>query len=195
MKPSNLDQPAGRIFHLPDGAPVAVRPIRPQDVGLLAAHLRQLTPESRRNRFLGALNELAPRELERIADMDRVGALALLAFAGTARDGVIIGEAIGVMAPGSTRGEIALSVADAWQRRGLGMLLAQLVECRMRTAGARYLFGDVLRTNTAMKSLARKAGFAIVSPFTDARLVEIVKDLAATPASVLCGERLRLMAA
>jgi hypothetical protein len=41
----------------------------------------------------------------------------------------------------------------------------------------RYLFGDVLRTNTAMKGLARKSGYSIGSPFTDARLIEIVKDL------------------
>jgi hypothetical protein len=39
------------------------------------------------------------------------------------------------------------------------------------------MFGDVLRTNTAMRGLAGKAGFSIRSPFTDARLVEIVKDL------------------
>jgi hypothetical protein len=32
----------------------------------------------------------------------------------------MIGEAIGVMAPGSARGEIALSVADDWQLWGEG---------------------------------------------------------------------------
>ncbi len=41
---------------------------------------------------------------------------------------------------------------------------------------ARFLFGDVLHTNTAMKCLARKAG-SIRTSFTDARLVEICKDL------------------
>jgi hypothetical protein len=51
------------------------------------------------------------------------------------------------------------------------------LEARARRAGARYLFGDVLRTNTSMKSLARKSGFSIRSPFTDARLVEIIKEL------------------
>ena len=55
--------------------------------------------------------------------------------------------------------------------------------------GARHLFGEVLRTNTAMRELARKAGFSIVSPFTDARLVEIVKDLSLTPAAPMCAEQ------
>jgi len=181
--------PPARVFSLPGGQPVWLRTIRPQDAGLLQAYLRQLTPESRRNRFLGALNELAPRELARLAAMDRPGEVALLAFAGAGRDAVMIGEAVGVIAPGSARGEIALSVIDPWQRRGLGLLLMQTIECRARAFGARHLFGDVLRTNTAMKGLARKAGFSIVSPFTDARLIEIVKDLSRTPPGPLCAEQ------
>ena len=177
-----------RVYLLPSRELVLIRPIRPQDAGTLQAYLRRLTPESRRNRFLGALSELSPRELARFADMDRPGTVALLAFTGP--DAVMIGEAIVVVIPGSTRGEIALSVMDPWQRRGLGLLLLQTIECRARTFGARHLFGEVLRTNTAMKGLARKAGFAITSPFTDARLVEIVKDLARTPPGPLCSERL-----
>ena len=90
--------------------------------------------------------------------MDRPGAVALLAFTGP--DAVMIGEAIAVIAAGSPRGEIALSVTDCWQRRGLGLLLMQAIECRARAFGARHLFrNEVLRTNTAMKGLARKAGF------------------------------------
>jgi acetyltransferase len=180
--------PASRVFMLPSRELVLIRPIRPQDAGTLQAYLRRLTPESRRNRFLGALNELSPRELARFADMDHPGAVALLAFSDP--DTVMIGEAIAAIAPGGTRGEIALSVIDPWQRRGLGLLLMQAIECRARAFGARHLFGEVLRDNTAMKWLARKAGFAIASPFTDARLVEIVKDLSMTPPSSLCREQL-----
>jgi hypothetical protein len=68
-----------------------------------------------------------------------------------------------VVAP-SGRSEIALSVADAWQCRGFGMLLTQDLECRARMLGARQMFGDGLRTNTAMRGLAGKAGFSIRSP-------------------------------
>jgi GNAT superfamily N-acetyltransferase len=178
-----------RSFVLLSGERILVRPIRPPDAGTLQDYLRRLTPESRHNRFLGALNELSPRELARLADMDRPDALALLAFTGEDRDPVMIGEAIVASDPGSTRGEIALSVLDHWQRRGLGLLLMRSIECRARAFGARHLFGAVLRTNTAMKGLARKAGFAITSPFTDARLVEIVKDLSRTAPASLCSEQ------
>jgi len=178
-----------RPFRLPDGAPVRVRPIRPQDGDMLQAYLRRLSPASRRNRFLGALNELSPRELERLVRMDCGGACALLAFAGAGQATAMIGEAMAVAAPGNSRCEIAISVLDGWQGRGVGALLLEAIECRARRLGARYLFGDVLRTNTAMKRLARKHGFSVRSPFTDARLIEIVKDLSLAPRNAPCSGR------
>ena len=64
------------IFRLADGAAVRVRPIRPEDAGDLQDYLRRLSAEARRNRFLGAVSELSPRELDRIARMDRPRELA-----------------------------------------------------------------------------------------------------------------------
>lgn len=177
------------IFHLADGGAVRVRPIRPDDAGRLQDYLRRLSVETRRNRFLGAVSELPPREIDRLASMDRPGELALVAFAADGADTAMIGEAIHVVAPGSARCEFALSVTDAWQRRGLGTLLLRLIECRARLIGARHLFGDVLRSNTAMKGLGRKAGFSLRSPVTDARLVEIVKDLTLPQSGPPCHER------
>jgi GNAT superfamily N-acetyltransferase len=165
------------IFRLPDGRAVRVRPIRSEDGDHLQDYQRRLSVEARHNRFLGAVSELPPREIARLAAMDRPGELALVAFAADDPGAAIIGEAIHVIAPDSARCEFALSVTDPWQRRGLGTLLLRLIECRARLIGARHLFGDVLRTNTAMKGLARRIGFSLRSPVTDARLVEIVKDL------------------
>ncbi len=176
-------------FRLPGGEAVTVRPICPDDGGRLQEHFRGLSAQSRRNRFLGAVNELSPREIARLVRLDRPGELALVACADDGRDAGLIAEAIHVIAPCSARCEFALSVADAWQRRGLGTLLLRLIECRARLIGARHLFGDVLRSNTAMKGLARKTGFSLRSPVTDARLVEIVKDLTLPLSGPPCDER------
>jgi acetyltransferase len=177
------------IFRLPGGEAVTGRPIRPDDAGRLHEHFRGLSEQSRRNRFLGAVNELPPREIERLANMDRPGELALVAFADCGSDAVMIAEAIHVIAPGSVRCEFALSVTDGWQRRGLGTLLLRLIECRARLLAARHLYGDVLRSNTAMKGLARNTGFSLRTPVSDARLVEIVKDLTLPQSGPPCDER------
>jgi GNAT superfamily N-acetyltransferase len=166
-----------RPILLPGNECLIVRTIVPQDGERLQDYVRGLSGESRRNRFLGALSEFAPARLEELVRMRGPRQVLLLALARIGSTLQMVAEAMLVIAPHSERGEIALSVADNWQRRGLGTVLVRHLEARARRAGARYLFGDVLRTNTAMKSLARKSGYSIRSPFTDARLVEIVKEL------------------
>jgi GNAT superfamily N-acetyltransferase len=162
---------------LPRNECLIVRAVLPHDGERLQDYVRGLSSESRRNRFLGALNEFAPARLEELIRMRGPRQVLLLALAQIGSKLQMVAEAMLVIAPNSERGEIALSVADKWQRRGLGSALIRHLEARARRVGARYLFGDVLRTNTAMKSLARKSGYSICSPFTDARLVEIVKEL------------------
>ena len=71
----------------------------------------------------------------------------------------LVGEAVLAGAAGGARSEFALSVADAWQRRGVATALIADLECRARMRGARHLYGDVLRANAPMKNLARKAGY------------------------------------
>jgi GNAT superfamily N-acetyltransferase len=164
------------VLRLAGGETIMVRPIQLQDADRLQVYVRNLCVESRRNRFLGALSELAPTQLDRLTHMRGPGELALLAFAGPGGTTHLVGEAVMVTAP-SGRSEIAVSVADAWQGHGLGTLLMQNLECRARMLGARQMFGDVLRTNAAMRGLASKAGFSVRSHFTDSRLVEIVKEL------------------
>jgi acetyltransferase len=171
------------------GQPIVLRPIRPRDAGRLQSYLQALSAESRRNRLFAAVNELPARELARLVGMNGTGELALVALADGDQDGTVIGEAMLVMAERSQRCEIALSVAEDWRRQGLGTLLLRNLECRARQRGARHLFGDVLDTNTAMKCLARREGFAIGIPFTDARLVEIVKDLSQPQRGPPCDEQ------
>jgi len=178
-----------RIFRLPGGEPVTVRVISPQDTGRLQAYIRNLSGPTRRNRFLGAVNELTPSALERLAHMGGPDELTLIAFAGAGSQAAMIAEAVEVMAPQSRRCEIALSVTDAWQRKGLGTLLLATLERHARLLSARCLVGEVLRTNDAVKALARKAGFAIRGPFSDARLVEIVKDLSIRQTALPCHEQ------
>jgi GNAT superfamily N-acetyltransferase len=160
------------------GECVALRPIGPRDAGVLQAYVRALSPESRYNRFFGALSELPPVELDRVIHPDLKYGLALLAE--TRLDGapIAIGEARYALAPDQLEVEFALSVADSWRGKGLGMLLMAEIERRARNLGAAQLFADVLRSNEPMKALARKTGFRMADVPRDARLVRIMKDLA-----------------
>ena len=171
---------------LPVGQCVTLRPIGPRDADVLQAYVRGLSQESRYNRFFAALHELPPAELDHVVHLDRQSQLALLAE--TRVDGalIVIGEARYALSPDGLECEFALSVADNWRGMGLGTLLMADIECRVRTLGARYLCGDVLRSNELMKALVRKNGFLTADLPRDARLVRIVKDLALSRAAGPC---------
>ena len=69
-------------LRLPPGDCLTLRPITPDDSEVLQAYVRGLSPESRYNRFFGALQELPPAELERVTHLDRRYDLALVAETG-----------------------------------------------------------------------------------------------------------------
>src|SRR5260370_8464307 len=114
--------------------------------------MRNGSGTTRRNRFLGAVSGLTPKELERFTHMGGPGELAFVAFGRVGGETAMIAEAIQAIAPQSQRFEIALSVTDAWQRKGLGTLLLSHMECRARLLAARYLLCHVLRPNHPMNS-------------------------------------------
>jgi GNAT superfamily N-acetyltransferase len=178
-----------QALRLPGGERITLRVVRPQDACALQAYFRGLSGESRYRRFLGALAEPTASQLARLVAMEGPDELALLAFAEAGDTSCLVGEAVLATVPGSSRSEMALSVAEVWRRKGVGAALVADLECRARMRGTRYLYGDVLRTNVPMKNFARKAGFALRSPFTDARLIEIGKDLSATAPDLPCRER------
>lgn len=175
-----------RSLHLPVGQCVTLRPIDLRDASVLQAYVRGLSSESRYNRFFGAFHELPPAELDHVIHLDRKYELALLAETSVNGALIVIGEARYALSPDGLECEFALSVAENWRRMGLGTLLIADIECRARILGARYLCGDVLRSNSLMKALARKNGFLLTDLPRDARLVRIVKDLALSRAAGPC---------
>jgi GNAT superfamily N-acetyltransferase len=181
---------------LPDGARVTVRAACPADAGRIQDYVRTLSPSSRYDRFLAPMNELSPAELARIGSGGETQA-TLIAETKVAGARIMIGEARYAAADGATC-EIALSVAEGRRGRGVGTLLMDHLECRARNLGVTMLVGDVLRSNAAMRTLARKSGFDLAGVPADARLVRIVKDISAarvgTPCARLMASGLRMAA-
>ena len=181
---ARAEPPIG-AFRLADGARVTVRAACPADAGRVQDYVRALAPSSRYDRFLAPMNELSPAELARIGVGGEMQA-TLIAETKIAGARIMIGEAR--YASDDTTFEIALSVADGWRGRGLGTLLMDHLECRARKLGVPTLVGDVLRSNAAMRTLARKSGFDQAGVPADARLVRIVKDISAARVGMPCGQ-------
>jgi acetyltransferase len=108
-----------------------LRPIEPEDEPALRAAVAALSPESRYARFrsLGSLSDAQWRYLTRVDGRDHVALVAVTS------EGDIVGVARFVrQGPGARSAEIAFTVADAYQRKGLGhtMLCALLPMARAR---------------------------------------------------------------
>jgi GNAT superfamily N-acetyltransferase len=170
---------------LPDGTRVTVRAACPADAGRIQDYVRTLSPSSRYDRFLASMNELSPAELARIGGGEAQATLMAETKIAGAR--IMVGEARYAVSDGATC-EIALSVAEGWRGRGVGTLLMDHLECRGRNLGVTMLVGDVLRSNAAMRTLARKSGFDLAGVPADARLVRIVKDVSAARVGTPCGQ-------
>jgi acetyltransferase len=148
-------------LEVPGGPPLDLRPIRPEDAALECEFVAGLSPETRRLRFRSAIRSLTPAMLARFTQVDYDREMALVAI--ERRDGREreIGVARYIRLPDRRTCEFAIVIADAWQRRGLGLrIMRRLVEVA-RGAGAEVMVGYVLASNVAMLRVCRELGFAI----------------------------------
>ena len=140
---------------------VTVRPIRPEDVELEIAFARSLSRHSRYNRFLGGGVRLTAELLRKLTRIDFSRDMALMGTATLEGAETAIGVVRYARLEENTTCEFAVTVADAWQGRGIGKrLLAALVECAC-AHGVRRMIGEVFTANTPMLRLAHSQGFRI----------------------------------
>jgi GNAT superfamily N-acetyltransferase len=160
---------------------LALRRARLSDGDAMQAYVRGLSPQSRYNRFLGAVSELPASELARaLAANGRDKLTLLLTWTANARE-VVVGEARVALSCTERTGEFSMSIADDWRNLGVGSALLEEIERHEAAAGIEWLFGDTLRTNEGMIALARGRGYRIAAGL-EPRLARIQKRLEdATP--------------
>ena len=157
---------------LRDGSSVGVRPISPTDRAAYHASFHRLSPESRRRRFLGPKPRLSSRELTYLTEVDQVSHAAFVAVDGHGR---IVAEArYATGAPEQRIADLAITVEDGWQGRGIGTRLAALLVGAARANGIARLSATTLHENTAAIALLRGLGFRRSGQDGDALEYELV---------------------
>jgi GNAT superfamily N-acetyltransferase len=139
--------------------PVWIRSAGIGDVDLLRDHFGALSPSSRHNRFMGEPGNLAKIAIDCLSPFGKVDRFTLVAEWRRRGRYAIIGEGSYAFDRDKRCGEFAVSVADRWQRQGLGSALLCALQFRAVSLGHLDLFGEALKANLGMKSLARRAGF------------------------------------
>jgi len=161
--PGHRPRPAvpGRPVALRDGSEVLIRPVQPADAPLLADGFARLSDKSRRMRFLARKDQLSAAELRYFTDVDHHDHEALGALDHPGGRGV--GVARYVRDAGDPRAaEIAVTVVDDWQGRGLGTELLAQLSGRARAAGIRRFTALASADNQAVAGLLRGARGGVV---------------------------------
>lgn len=168
------------------GERLNVRFIEPRDTDEIQHYVRSLSTRSRYNRFFGAISELPKGLLHdflEVGERDRFSIVATMMVDGF---DTIVAEARYAFHAETAALEFGLSVDDRWQGHGIATALMKNLECRAAALGAEHMFGDTLRSNEAMVSLARKSGFAFVNHPDDWKLVRFDKEISVEPKDIPC---------
>jgi GNAT superfamily N-acetyltransferase len=168
------------------GETLNVRFVEPRDTDELQHYFRSLSTRSRYNRFFGAISELPKgllRDFLEVGERDRFTVVAAMMVDGFE---TIVAEARYALHAETSTLEFGLSVGDRWQGRGIASALMTNLECRAAALRAEHMFGETLRSNEAMVSLARKSGFAFVNHPDDWKLVRFDKETSVAAKDIPC---------
>jgi GNAT superfamily N-acetyltransferase len=147
------------VERLRDGSTVLIRPIGPGDAALERTFIQRLSPQTQRFRFLGQMHDLSNAQLRRFTDIDYERDVAFVALVHEDGEKREIGVCRYCLDPTRTEGECAIVVADAWQGRGLGVVLMRHLIEFARARGVERLYSIDSAENFAMRGLAGRLGF------------------------------------
>ena len=144
---------------LGDGTTLVIRPIRPEDKPLLLDGFNRLSERSRYLRFFTKLPTLSDNQLHYLTEVDHKSHSAWVA--GVIEDGHETG--VGVirwirMRDDPSRAEMAVTVVDDFQRRGIGRTLVYVAAKEASSQGVENFQAVVLAENRATIAMLRGMG-------------------------------------
>jgi len=144
------------------GAPLTLRPIRPEDGPQHRRFIESLNPEDVRMRVFTTRRSLPPSELARLTQIDYAREMAFIAERlGPDGHPETIGTVRAISDPDNVEAEFAIVVRSDLKGGGLGRLLLQKLERYAVAQGLQRIIGVVLRENAPMLDLARRCGFVV----------------------------------
>jgi acetyltransferase len=99
--------------------------------------------------------------LTRFTQIDYDRDIVVVAIKQTPGGERILGVARLMSDPDVTSAEFAITVSDAWQKKGVGAALLEHSIHIARERGVQFVWGTVLRENKGMLALARSHGFIV----------------------------------
>lgn len=159
---------------LEDGSILTLSPILKTDREFFERALEELSLESRFSRFGQGVSSLSEQELDYLTDVDQRHHVAW----GAAIADEVAGVGRYIVDEEGRSAEVAVTVLDAMQRRGVGTALFEALAAVARADGINELCFEALADNEAVMSLVRQVE---IRPLVSEDIIERCLRLTALP--------------
>jgi len=148
------------VDKLRDGRAIEIRAYRPEDREAFMTAVGQVGARSRYLRFFTLKRDFSERERDFFLNVDFDKHVALVAFMEEEGKRLVVGAGRYVaVEPG--KAEVAFTVIDSYQGRGIGTSLVRHLAMVAREAGLHELVAEVLPENKSMLHLFQKSGLPV----------------------------------
>jgi acetyl coenzyme A synthetase (ADP forming)-like protein len=164
---------------LADGGTLHLRPVRPDDGDALLSFYTRLSQESLYLRFFSPVPAPTARQIDALTEIDYTHRFALVAELG---DDIVAIARFDRLAD-SEDAEVAFTVRDDQQGRGLGTILLEHLGGVARELGLQRFVASTLPSNRRMLQVFADAGFRVQRRLSG-DVIELSFPITMTPASV-----------
>jgi len=147
----------GAPVALGDGTRIRIRQGHSSDRGLLLRGFERLSPQSRYRRFLVPIPELSEGTVRYLTEVDHHDHEAIIAVDEETGEGVGVARYVRDLKRPDTA-EVAVTVIDDWQGRGVGTLLVEVLSARAREEGITTFTALMLANNSDMMDMLSRLG-------------------------------------
>lgn len=151
---------------LRNGADIAVRAIRPDDVERLQQFHSRLSLDTIVMRYFRAAPVLYSRDAQRLTHLDYDNRMALVATTGEGADEQIIGV-VRYERITATEAELAFVVEDQWQGLSISTRLLARLLSYARERGFERMTAVTMATNMRMRAVLAHAGYPFTSSYEE----------------------------
>lgn len=155
-----------RTTHLlHDGTQIIYRSIHPTDEPRMRDLFYKLSEQSKFYRFMGHLKRVPRSQIDDFIYIDHRNEVCVVGVLPSAAGDELIAVGSYYLDPKTNKAEVAFTVTDQWQRRGIGTFMLKHLTRMARGNGISGFTAEVLAENKGMQTVFNRSGLKVKSHY------------------------------